>query len=68
VVRRRVRGFVNISSAIRNLGSEISRFREGLKVLKLKGFNLKMELKLKCLKSIPEGGVPESRVVCKWKE
>jgi hypothetical protein len=38
-----------------------------LEVLKLKGVNLKVKLKLKCLKGVPEGGVPEVRVVCKWK-
>ena len=31
---------------MRNLGSEISRFREGV-IPKLKGFNLKVKLKLK---------------------
>ena len=31
------------------------RNSEGLKVLKLEGLNLKVKLKLKCLKGIPEG-------------
>jgi hypothetical protein len=46
--------------------SEILRFQEGirvLRVLKLEGFNLKVKLKLKCLKDVPKGGVPEGRVV-----
>jgi hypothetical protein len=64
-----LRGFIKISFVIRNLGGEISRFREDSRVLKLEGFNLKVKLKLKCLKGIPEGGVlegvPESGVVYK---
>jgi hypothetical protein len=37
--------FIKISSIIRNLGSEISSFREVL-ILKLKVFSLKVKLKL----------------------
>jgi hypothetical protein len=34
-----------------------------MRVLKLEGFNLKVKLKLKCLKGVPKGGVPEDGVV-----
>jgi hypothetical protein len=33
-----------------------------LRVLKLEGFNLKVKLKLKCFKGVPEGGIPEGGV------
>jgi hypothetical protein len=34
-----------------------------VRVLKLEGFNLKVKLKLKCLKGIPEGGILEGSVL-----
>jgi hypothetical protein len=34
-----------------------------LRVLKLERLNLKVKLKLKCLKGVPEGGIPEGKVL-----
>jgi hypothetical protein len=55
-----------ISRFRRACDSRRVRFREGVRVLKLEGFNLKVKLKLKCLKGVPEGGIPEGWSSRRW--